>query len=97
MPSLESFCIYAAVCVLMMFIFAVTFFVACLTLDQKRIEMNRNGAIPCIKYNDYEKNQCSQQQWSNKLFKLLYSKIIFSTTGKVRNFRITNKNTRFIY
>lgn len=67
----------------MMFVFAVTFFVACLSLDQRRLEENRNSAIPCIKHNDYKKNECSQKQWSNKIFKLLYSKVIFSTPGKV--------------
>lgn len=68
----------------MIFVFSVTFFVACLTLDQKRLEMNRNGAMPCIKHaSDYIRNDCSQQQWSNKLFKLLFSKVVFSTPGKV--------------
>lgn len=67
----------------MMFVFAVTFFVACLTLDQQRLEMNRNGTIPCIVHKSYAKNDCSQQQWSNRLFKTFYSKIIFSMPGKV--------------
>lgn len=67
----------------MMFVFAVTFFVACFTLDQRRLESNRNGALPCIEHQNYRKSQCSQQQWSNKFFKIFYSKVIFSNPGKV--------------
>lgn len=67
----------------MMFVFAVTFFVACFTIDQRRLESNRNGVIPCVQHTNYTKNKCSQQQFSNRVFHVLYSKVVFSTAGKV--------------
>lgn len=48
LPSLKSFCIYAAMCILMTYLFVVTFFVACLTIDEKRVSKNRNCCCPCI-------------------------------------------------
>lgn len=48
LPSLESFCIYAAVGVLFIFIFSVTFYVAIFVLDLKRMESKRNGVLICM-------------------------------------------------
>lgn len=81
----------------MTFVFAVTFFVACLALDQKRLEMNRNGIVFCIKHNNYTKNECSQQQLSNKAFKLLFSKGIFSGPGKVISIRNCDSSPKRLY
>ena len=36
-PSLSTFCIYAAIGVFILYILQATYFVACLTLDQKRL------------------------------------------------------------
>lgn len=83
LPSLESFCIYAAAGVLMTFIFAITFFVACFVIDQRRIEQKRNGIIPCIVQENYVPNECSQRKISNRIFYLVYSKVILSIPGKV--------------
>lgn len=71
--------------VLATFLFVVTFFTACFTLDQSRIEQNRNGIIPCIKYKQYEKNSCSTRQYGKTLLKLSYEKIILTIPGKVFN------------
>lgn len=96
LPSLESFCIYAAAGVLMTFIFAITFFIACFVLDQRRIEHNRNGIIPCIVHkSDYVSNECSQKQISNNIFKIVYSKIVLTTPGKVNTLYI--KNMHFVF
>ncbi|GLV43096.1 Patched-related [Carabus blaptoides fortunei] len=83
LPSLKSFCIYAAVGVLCTFIFVITFFTACITLDQKRIEENRNGCVPCYKYGVYERNKCSQKQISKHVYHFIYSKIILTVPGKI--------------
>ncbi|XP_044257240.1 protein patched homolog 1-like isoform X1 [Tribolium madens] len=82
LPSLESYCIYAAFCVFMTFIFAVTFFTACFVLDQERIEKKHNGIIVCLKHENYEVNECSQRQISNKVFQYVYSKAVLTPTGK---------------
>ncbi|XP_045465991.1 patched domain-containing protein 3-like isoform X1 [Harmonia axyridis] len=82
-PNLQSYCIYAAICVLMTFIFAVTFFCACFALDQERIANNRNGIIPCIKHKNYQPSECSRKQISNKVFHFAFDKIFLWTPVKV--------------
>lgn len=67
----------------MTFIFAITFFVACFVLDQKRIENKRNGIFPWIVHENYVPNECSQRRISNKVFEFIYSNIILTTPGKV--------------
>ena len=47
LPALKSFCIYAAVGIVATFIFQASFFVAWMSIDQRRIEANRNGCCPC--------------------------------------------------
>ena len=47
LPALQSFCIYAAVGIVATFIFQSSFFLAWMTLDQRRIEANRNSCCPC--------------------------------------------------
>ena len=47
MPGLQSFCIYSAIGILLVFILQTTLFTACLALDIKRIRSNRNGYFPC--------------------------------------------------
>nr|CAH7737017.1 unnamed protein product [Callosobruchus chinensis] len=84
LPCLESFCIYAAVGVLMTFLFAITFFVACFVIDEQRIAKKRNGVMPWIVLpDDYTPNECSQRQISNNIFRVLYSKVVLTTPGKI--------------
>jgi predicted RND superfamily exporter protein len=47
LPALQSFCLYASVGIVTTYIFQSSFFVACMTLDQRRIEAGRNGCCPC--------------------------------------------------
>ena len=47
LPALQSFCIYASVGIIATFIFQSSFFLAWMTLDQRRIEANRNSCCPC--------------------------------------------------
>jgi Niemann-Pick C1 protein len=89
LPSLESYCIYAACAVLMTFLFAVTFFTACFVLDQERVEKKRNGIIVCYQHENYEPNACSQLQISNKVFEYIYSKVILTKIGKISVIVIT--------
>ncbi|ENN78668.1 hypothetical protein D910_12490 [Dendroctonus ponderosae] len=86
LPCLESFCIYAACGVFMTFVFVITFFMACFVLDQKRLESNRNGIIPCIEHPTYKPNKCSQSRLTSRIFEYVYGNIILTTPGKVRHF-----------
>jgi len=54
MPGLSSFCVTAAVCIGFIFVLQVSWTVAWLALDQRRIEMNKHGIFPCITLPDGE-------------------------------------------
>ena len=54
MPGLSSFCVTAAVCIGFIFVLHVSWTVAWLALDQRRIEMNKHGIFPCITLPDSE-------------------------------------------
>ena len=47
-PALQSFCLTAAVAVIIDFILQITAFVAVVSLDNRRIQQNRADIIPCI-------------------------------------------------
>ncbi|KAI4503226.1 hypothetical protein M0802_001448 [Mischocyttarus mexicanus] len=84
LPSLQSFCIYAAVGVLVTFLLQITFFVAFFTLDAKRIKQKRNGLIPCIVHeNHLSKIVDPNETFSTKLIDHLYSKIVLTVPGKL--------------
>lgn len=74
---------YAAFGVFLTFGFAVTFFTACFALDQRRVEEKRHALFFWVKLDDYEVPKCSQMNHSVKVFRWVYSKIIFSNIGKV--------------
>lgn len=80
LPSLKSFCIFAAMCILMTYIYVVTFFVAVVTLDEKRLAKNRNGCCACIVHKE------SKLWWEPRLLprfiSFLYSKLILNKAGK---------------
>lgn len=80
LPSLKSFCIFAALCILMTYLFVVTFFVAFLTLDEKRVMRNENGFAPCIKHKDNE--LWCEPKLLPKFITFLYSKLILNKFGK---------------
>ncbi|XP_020280912.1 Niemann-Pick type protein homolog 1B-like isoform X2 [Pseudomyrmex gracilis] len=84
LPSLESFCIYAAVGVLVTFLLQITFFIACFTLDAKRIEQKKNGMLPCIVHENFTpklSDPSSALSW--RFINALYSRVILTTPGKI--------------
>ncbi|CRK87719.1 CLUMA_CG001509, isoform A [Clunio marinus] len=81
LPSLKSFCIFAALSILMTYVYVVTFFVAVLTLDEKRLARNRNGIVPCIS-NKEAKIWC-EPKLMPRFIHFLYSKFILKKVGKV--------------
>ncbi|XP_011500202.1 PREDICTED: patched domain-containing protein 3-like [Ceratosolen solmsi marchali] len=84
LPSLHSFCIYAAVGVFVTFVLQVTFFVAFFTLDCKRIEMKRNGVLPCIGHENYPcPTVNTKESISCKLIDRLYTNVVFPLPGKI--------------
>ena len=45
LPALQSFCLFCAVGIFAVFVFQATLFVACVALDLRRLEKNRNGFL----------------------------------------------------
>lgn len=72
---------YAGIGVLLTYLYVITFFTACLTLDQKRIDENRNGTVPCIIHKNVKKSQ--SERFSKKMFHAVYSRLIFTWPGKL--------------
>ncbi|KAL6264423.1 hypothetical protein P5V15_004532 [Pogonomyrmex californicus] len=90
LPSLQSFCIYAAMGVFVTFLLQITFFIACFTLDAKRIERKRNGALPCIVHENFvPKILDPSNAISWKFINFLYSRIILTTHGKIITILVT--------
>uniref|UniRef100_A0A0K2U8Y5 SSD domain-containing protein n=1 Tax=Lepeophtheirus salmonis TaxID=72036 RepID=A0A0K2U8Y5_LEPSM len=56
LPALRSFCIFSAVGIAAIYYFQVTFFVAWMVFDEKRISSGRNGCCPCIEVKKVKKN-----------------------------------------
>ncbi|XP_037081976.1 NPC intracellular cholesterol transporter 1-like [Pollicipes pollicipes] len=83
LPSLESFCVYAAVGILAVYFIQATWFVAFFTLDQRRIECRRDGLVPCYTHVDWTPNACSQKSFFQNFFGRVYAPLILGRVGKV--------------
>ncbi|XP_076462610.1 patched domain-containing protein 3-like isoform X2 [Babylonia areolata] len=63
LPSLRSFCIYAAFGILALFLLQAIFFTACVALDLRRLEARRDACCGCYRHKDtYSPNACSQKE-----------------------------------
>ena len=71
LPSLRSYSLYSAMGILFSYLYQTTFFVACLALDTKRIDDNRNGMFCCIKHKNFKPNTFSQRNWMQEFFQHL--------------------------
>lgn len=81
LPSLKSFCVFAAFCISINYLLVVTFFVACLVIDEKRIMQNRNGCFPLIVHK-INKVWC-EPKLMEKSIKFIYSKFVLTKWGKI--------------
>merc|ERR1712227_973982 len=57
MPGLQSFCVTVAIALGSIFLLQVSFFIAWLSLDEKRIEESRNGIIFCYVHENFQPSQ----------------------------------------
>ncbi|XP_054005477.1 patched domain-containing protein 3-like isoform X1 [Hylaeus anthracinus] len=84
LPSLQSFCIYAAVGVLLTFLFQITFYIAFFTLDARRIERKRNSILPWIVHENFtQKFVRPEEELSSRLITKLYSNVVLTIPGKI--------------
>ncbi|GLH10958.1 NPC intracellular cholesterol transporter 1 homolog 1b [Gryllus bimaculatus] len=89
LPSLQSFCLYAAMGVLITYIFQATLFVAFFVLDERRVQNARNGLLFCVRHRDYKPNACSQVNYSKKIFHKVYANGILTLPGQILVILIT--------
>ncbi|KZC04135.1 PREDICTED: patched domain-containing protein 3-like [Dufourea novaeangliae] len=84
LPSLQSFCIYAAVGVLLTFLLQITFYIPFFTLDAQRIESKRNSMLPWIVHENFTQKFINPQDaLSSKFITKLYSNVILTIPGKI--------------
>lgn len=66
------------------FLLQITLFMACFTLDARRIERKRNGMFPCIEHENFTfKSSDLSSAISWKFINFLYSRIVLTTLGKI--------------
>ncbi|CAF4815009.1 unnamed protein product [Pieris macdunnoughi] len=81
LPSLKSFCMYAAMGVFFVFCYSVTFYVAVFTLDLKRIESKRNGVLFCYRHKK-EITISTEKTIFQKGLESFYKNVVFTKAGK---------------
>lgn len=89
LPSLSSFCCYAAVGICMTFALQISLFVIALALDQQRVEAGRNFLIPCIKQAPPKLLDMEYTPHCSNSLKFIYSKFIMTKIGKITVATIT--------
>ena len=82
MPGLESFCVHCAIGLGAIFLLQCSWFVAWLSLDEKRIESGRDGLVPCLVHKDYQPPACSNRQ-NSQLCITNYAKLLSSRIFKI--------------
>lgn len=67
-----------------MYVLAMTFVVAILTMDERRIEAKRNAFLPCIVHDTNENSQLfCELNLMRRALQAIYSKFILTKPGKV--------------
>ncbi|CAB3369749.1 Hypothetical predicted protein [Cloeon dipterum] len=83
MPTFKSFCFFASMGILFLYIFVLTFFVSCVTLDERRRKANRDGCMPWVVREEFSTNECSQHDHQKAFFHRIYSPCLMKTPVKV--------------
>lgn len=81
LPSLKSFCMYAAMGVFFIFCYSVTFYVAVFTLDLRRIDSKRNGVLFCYQHKNDVPLSTGNTVFQKNLEKF-YKNVVFTKGGK---------------
>ncbi|CAI5485919.1 unnamed protein product [Closterium sp. Naga37s-1] len=90
LPALRDFMIYAAVGVILVFIYQTTFFVACLTLDLFRQRENRMDVFCCVVSTAGPNDGCCRREYDpdkpdflHTVFGAYVPKVILHPVGKI--------------
>lgn len=81
MPFLESFCVFAALGILFLYVYEIIFFVSCLVLDERRLQLNKDGCFCRVKV-DFIPNECSQRSTQQMIFEKFIGPVIMRPTVK---------------
>ena len=82
MPGIQSFCVCTALALGSIYLLQITWFVAWMSLDEKRIAVGRNGCLPCIVLEISDKSATRKEGFGELLFKN-YNQMLYSLTYKV--------------
>ena len=80
MPGLESFSVCTAIGLGSIYLLQISWFVAWMSLDERRISTGRDGLLMCIVHKDFKPSKCSQQNFGDvvvKKYAQLLSSVIF--------------------
>lgn len=87
MPVLQSFCVYCSIGIFFTFLMQSTLFPACLTLNQRRIEANRDACFPFIQHEEgYKKGKIyefSQRNFVQPFLRDYFAPALLSIPGKI--------------
>ena len=80
MPGLESFCVCTAIGLGSIYLLQISWFVAWMSLDERRIASGHDGLLPCIVHEDFKPTACSQKTYGDvivKKYAWLLSSVVF--------------------
>ncbi|KAJ8305665.1 hypothetical protein KUTeg_016210 [Tegillarca granosa] len=84
LPALRSFCIFACIGVTALYLLSCTFFVACITFDEKRKDAGRNACLCCYTHRkDYRTTDCSKKERIPVFLKNIYAPFLLKTPVKI--------------
>ena len=75
MPGLQSFCVCTAIALGCIYVLQVSWFVAWMVLDEKRIQSGRDGLVPCIIHKNFQPSECSRKD-RGEAFVRSYGKLL---------------------
>lgn len=78
MPAVKTFAMYAAVAILLNFLFQISAFVAIMSLDQKRVEEGRLDLFCCVRIKGSSEITRSEIGILQKFFENFYTPFILS-------------------
>jgi len=88
LPALRSFCMYAAIGIMVIFFFQSTWFTALLAIDEYRVDAHRDGCLCCLVHTDFTRKQEESQGMLAKIFKV-YSNFLVSIPFKISTIIVT--------
>jgi len=85
LPALASFCAYAAIGIVFLWIFSATFFAACLVLDERRQRDNRREFLCCLTRKNVNEEESGQFEEGgvSRYFRNYHAPAILSRVGKL--------------